>query len=113
MYNTGSLKEPILRELIEASESITATVTGQDRGFAIVIHVGTADKFLSTSRGAVRLFASLDTACAFVRDIGLERFQVDMSGYQPGRLRSPRPDRAEAMRLSRTKMQQQDLELRP
>ncbi len=103
----------MLRELIEASESITATVTGQDCGFAIVIHVGTSDKLLATSRGAVRLFASLDTACAFVKDVGLERFEVDMSGYQPGRLRSARPDRAEALRLSRTKMQQQDLELRP
>ena len=68
---------------------------------------------LATSRGAIRLFASLDTASIFVKELGIERFEVDMTDHQPGRLRSARPDRAEAMRLSRTKMQQQDLELHP
>lgn len=113
MDTLATIREPVLRELIEASESVSATVTGRDRGFAVVIHIGSSDKILATSRGAIRLFASLDTACPFVKDMGLERFEVDMSGYQPGRLRSARPDRAEALRLSRTKMQQQDLELRP
>lgn len=108
-----SIKEPVLRELIQASEAVSATVSGRERGFALLIHLGSSEKVLATSRGVVRLFASLDTACSFVKDLGLERFEVDMSGYQPGRLRSARPDRAEALRLSRTKMQQQDLELRP
>lgn len=78
-----------------------------------MVHLGSSDKTLATSRGAVRLFASLDTASAFVKDLGIERFEVDMTDHQPGRLRSARPDRAEALRLSRTKMQQQILELRP
>jgi hypothetical protein len=109
-----SIREPVLRELIEASEgSISATVAGRDRGFALVVHLGSSDKILATSRGAVRLFASLDTASSFVKELGIERFEVDMTDHQPGRLRSARPDRAEALRLSRTKMQQQDLELRP
>jgi hypothetical protein len=109
-----SIREPVLRALIEASrDSVSATVSGRDRGFALVLHIGNSDKTLATSKGAVRLFASLDTASAFVKDLGIERFQVDMTDHQPGRLRSARPDRAEAMRLSRTKMQQQHLELRP
>jgi hypothetical protein len=108
-----TIKEPVLRELIQASEAVSATVSGRERGFAIVVHLGNSDKLLATSRGVLRLFASLDTACSFVKDLGLERFEVDMSGYLPGRLRSARPDRAEALRHSRTKMQQQDLELRP
>jgi len=109
-----SIREPVLRELFEASDGIvSATVSGRDRGFALVVHLGSTDKILATSRGGVRLFASLDTASAFVRDLGIERFEVDMTDHQPGRLRSARPDRAEALRLSRTKMQQQNLELRP
>lgn len=108
------IREPVLRELIQASErGIAATVAGRERGFALVVHLGATDKVLSTSRGAVRLFASLDTASAFVKDLGIERFEVDMTDHQPGRLRSARPDRAEALRLARTKMQQQDLELHP
>ena len=109
-----SIREPVLRELIEASGgSISATVTGRDRGFALVVHLGSSDKILATSRGAIRLFASLDTASTFVKDLGIERFEVDMRDHQPGRLRSARPDRAAALRLSRTKMRQQSLELRP
>ena len=108
-----TIKEPVLRELIDAAESVSAVVSGRECGFGVVLHLGTSERTLATSRGEVRLFASLDTASSFMKDVGLERFQVDMSGYQPGRLRSARPDRAEAMRLSRTKMQQQDLELRP
>ena len=109
-----TIREPVLRELIDASErGISATVSGRDRGFALIVHLGSSDKILATSRGAVRLFASLDTASAFVKDLGIGRFEVDMTDHQPGRLRSARPDRAEALRLSRTKMQQQNLELHP
>jgi hypothetical protein len=77
----------------------------------IIVRLGNRNKTLTliTSRGKVRLFASLDTAAALMKDIGLSRFQVDMAGHQPGRLRSPRPDRAEALRLTRTRMQQQPL----
>ena len=113
MDELQTIKEPVLRELIQASEAVSAIVSGRERGFAVLVHLGTSNKLLATSKGVVRLFASLDTACSFVKDLGLERFEVDMSGYQPGRLRSARPDRAEALKLSRTKMQQQDLELRP
>jgi hypothetical protein len=113
MDELQTIKEPVLRELIQASEAVSATVSGRERGFAVIVHLGSSDKLLATSRGVIRLFASLDTACSYVKDLGLERFEVDMSGYLPGRLRSARPDRAEALRLSRTKMQQQDLELRP
>lgn len=75
-----------------------------------MVQVGDLTKALATSKGSIRLFASLDTAGAFVRDLGLPRFDVDMTGHQPGRLRKPRPDRAEALRHTRTKMQQQPLE---
>lgn len=113
MADSTTIKEPVLRELISASESVNAIVSGRERGFAIVLQFGSSKKQLATSRGEIRLFASLDTACSFVKDLGIERFEVDMTDYQPGRLRSARPDRAEAMRRSRTKMQQQNLELQP
>lgn len=67
------------------------------------------DRTLLTSRDKIRLFASLDTAAAYLRNVGLERFEVDTSKYVPGRLRKPRPDRAEALRRTRTSMRQQPL----
>jgi hypothetical protein len=112
MEGVPMVKEQVLRELIEASlTTISATVAGQERGFALIMRLGNSDKTLATTRGAIRLFASLDTASAFVRDLGIERFEVDMTNHHPGRLRCARPDRAQALRLTRTRMQQQTLEL--
>ena len=105
-----TIKEPVLRELVQASPSLAAIVTGQDRGFALSIRLGSTERVLSTTRGGVRMFASLDTAAAFVSDLGILHFEVDMSGHEPGRLRKARPDRAEALRRTRTKPQQQPIE---
>jgi hypothetical protein len=107
----ATIKEPVLRELVQASAVTRATATGQDTGFSVIVRCG--EKTLATTRGSVRLFASLDTAGAFFRDVGLPQFEVDMSGHEPGRLRKARPDRAEALRHTRTKMQQQAIEFLP
>src|SRR5581483_6219719 len=104
----ATIKEPMLRELIQTSLAIGATVTGQEKGFSVVVKIGNnGTKLLATSRGEVRLFASLDTAGQFIKNVGLSKFEVDMNGYEKGRLRKPRPDRAEAMRLTKTKIRQQ------
>jgi len=110
METFTTIKEPVFRELVQASAVAGATVTGQEKGFAVMVRFGTGEKILATTRGAVRLFASLDTAGAFIRDVGLPRFDVDMSRHEPGRLRKARPDRAEALRRTRTKLQQQPFE---
>ena len=107
----STISEPVVRELIQASSLLKARVIGQARGFAVVFKIGTGtEKILARQRGGARMFASLDTAGAFIRDLGLPGFEVDMTGHEPGRLRKPRPDRAEALRGTRTKMSQQDLE---
>ena len=108
-----SIREPVLRELVVASLVTKATITGQEKGFSVIVRLGDAEKPLATSRGTIRLFASLDTAAAFLRDVGIARFEVDMTRHQPGRLRKPRPDRAEALRHTRTRIQQQPLSFQP
>jgi hypothetical protein len=110
MSEPAIIREPLVRELVEVGSLVRATIAGREKGFALVFHLGNADKTLVTSRGMVRLFASLDTAAGFVRDLGLPQFQVDMTSHQPGRLRSARPDRAEALKQTRTRMHQSPLE---
>jgi hypothetical protein len=110
MNDAITIKELVLREFIQAGGQIRARITGQQRGFNLVFQLGNTEKTLATARGTIRLFASLDTAGAFVRDLGIPRFEVDMASHQPGRLRSPRPDRAEALRHTRTRLHQQRLE---
>jgi hypothetical protein len=103
------IREPVLKEVVQASGAVGASVVGKGNGFAVMIKLGTNEKTLVTSRGQVRLFASLDTAGAFMRNVGISRFEVDMNLYEPGRLRGARPDRSAALKLTRTKMQQQPL----
>jgi hypothetical protein len=107
--SSTSIREQVLRELVQAAAQVSATVMGQEKGFAVIVRLGNIEKTLATSRNSVRLFASLDTAGTFIRDLGIPQFEVDMTKHQPGRLRKPRPDRAEALRLTRTKMRQQPL----
>lgn len=109
-----TIKEPVVREFIHSGGEVRAKVTGQQRGFSVVFQIGTSctEKSLVTTRGTVRLFAALDTAGAFVRDLGIACFEVDMTGHQPGRLRRARPDRAEALKHTRTRLHQQSLEFK-
>jgi len=74
-----------------------------------MVRYGSVEKNLVTSRGEVRLFANLNTAVNFLRQQGLTRFQVDATNYEPGRLRKARPDRAAALRNTRTSPRQPEL----
>lgn len=105
------IKEPVLRELVQASAEISARIVGKETGFMVILRLASGEKTLAASRGNVRLFASLDTAASFLGDLGFLQFDIDISHYRRGRLRGPRPDRAEALKLTRTKMQQQSLGL--
>lgn len=106
-----TIREPLLRELVQASAVDQTVVKGDGSGFAVVATIGGQQKVLETARGDKRLFASLDTAAGYLRDLGMPKFEVDMNAYQQGRLRKARPDRAEALKRTRTRLKQQNLEL--
>ena len=109
-----ALTESTLRELCAAGAVRELVIVGmRSGGFAIRISYGAIDrqldKVLGISRGGIRRYASLDTAAAFVRDLGIERFGVDVADYEPGLVRPPRPDRAEALKKTRTTPKQGSL----
>lgn len=104
-----TIKEPALRELVADSVVRSAVIAGQHGGYVVRVSYGTAERTLATMRGGVRLFATLDTAGAFVRGLGIPRFEVDLTDYEPARLRKPRPDRAEALKKTRTRAVQANL----
>ncbi len=97
----GVIKEPALRELVDARAIEGACVAGQAGGYVITIQQGQYARTLVTTRGTPRLF-TLDNASKYLCGIGLPRFQVDASGFVPGRMRKPRPDRAEALKRTKT-----------
>jgi hypothetical protein len=95
------MKEQTLRELVKGGFVDSAVVVGQRGGYGVAIQRGSSKSFLATSKGEARLF-TLETAARFLRQMGITRFEVDASSYEPGRIRKARPDRAEALRKTRT-----------
>ena len=98
-----TIKERTLRELVEANSVRSACLVGQHGGFAVTVRYGIVEKTLSNARGETRVFASLNTATEFLRRMGIVKFEVDATDYEPGRLRKPRPDRAQALKNTRTR----------
>lgn len=97
----ATIKETTLRELVAADSVTSVCMVGQSGGYAVTVRCGSAERTLATTRGDVRLF-TLERASTLLRTLGLLRFKVDCTNYEPGRMRKPRPDRAEALRKTRT-----------
>lgn len=106
---TETIREPTLRELIETNSINWTCAVGGKGGFAVVVNFGISNRFLASTRGGVRLFSNLTTIATYLRKLGVSRFDVDTSNYEAGRLRPARPDRAEALRKTRTRLHQADL----
>jgi hypothetical protein len=109
----ASINEPTLRELAEAKSLSGAVAVGERGGFSVRVQYGMSDtqRLLATARGDTRMFSSLNTLARFLRKLGITRFEVDVSNHVAARLRAARPDRAEAMKRTRTKLRQGSLEL--
>jgi hypothetical protein len=105
----ATIREPTLRELIEANSIRSAYVVGQKGGFAVAFRYAMTERFLASTRGGIRIFSNLTTVATYLRKLGVSRFDVDTANYEPGRLRPARPDRAEALKKTRTRLRQADL----
>ena len=108
MNHINTIKEPLLRKFINTHVISNVCVSGQEGGYVIIVRHGSYQRTLISSRGLFRLF-TLDNAAKYLHSIGFSRFEVDASGFVPGRIRSPRPDRAAALKGSRSKSQQHSL----
>jgi len=92
--------ESTLRDLAAAGVIGAVTVAAKAGGFEVVIKLGNATPVLGNAKGQPKLYASLDTIALQLLHVGIKTFVVDATGYKPGRVRGPRPDRAEAMKRS-------------
>ena len=107
-----TIKEPTLRELAEASSLSGAVAVGQRGGFTITVTYGMVEtqRLLATARGETRLFSNLNTLASYLQKMGITHFEVDTSEFEAARVRAARPDRAEALKRTRTKPRQVPLE---
>ena len=89
-----------LARLVEAGAVQGAHVIGQVGGWAILIKYGLLERALATTRSKkIRTFKKLETLVAYLKTIGINRFDVDAAQYDPATVQTyTRPDRTEAMR---------------
>lgn len=87
-----------LAELVEAGALRGAHVVGQPGGWSLRVKYGAAERSLAAQRSRqVRVFRRMETLVSYLKDVGIERFDVDAADYEADGGKS-RPDRAEAMR---------------
>jgi hypothetical protein len=104
-----TIQEVTLRELVSTNSVHSAHALGRTGGFALAVRCGAAERFLASARSNVRLFPNLTNLALYLRKIGITQFEVNAANYEPGRVRSPRPDRAEALKRTRTRQKQANL----
>lgn len=88
-----------LERLVEAGAVRGANVVGQAGGWGVVIQYGMTERVLAAKRGAVRIFRKFETLAGYLRGIGIVRYQVDATQYDPAaQTERRRDDAAERMK---------------
>ena len=90
-----------LARLVEAGAVRGPTVVGQPGGWGVVIQYGMTERALAAKRGAVRIWKHFETLVGYLKEMGLDRYQVDAVNYAPALPKestASRPDAAERMK---------------
>jgi hypothetical protein len=96
---TETIDQKTLFQLVAAGAVRGAHVVGHGSGWTIAARYGLTERFLSAKRGDVRVFRKLETLVSFLRDMGINRFEVDAGGFDPDSVERPtRPDRSAALK---------------
>lgn len=96
----NTIDQPTLVRLVEAGAVRGASIIGQPGGWGVVIQYGTTERKLAARRGAVRNFARFETLVSYLKKIGIAKYQVDATQYDPTTVKEERfrEDAAERMR---------------
>lgn len=90
-----------LARLVEAGAVRGATVVGQPGGWGVVVQYGMTERALAAKRGAVRIWKRFETLVAYLKEMGLAKYQVDAVNYTPEALKestAKRPDAADRLK---------------
>ena len=88
-----------LSHLVEAGAVRGANIVGQPGGWGVVIQYGMTERALAAKRGAVRIFRKFETLVGYLKDIGVTKYNVDASHYDPIMLKAERSRTAASERL--------------
>src|SRR5450756_2536204 len=97
---TETIDHTTLSKLADAGVVRSAHVIGQEGGWGILVKYGMTERALAAQRThQVRIFSKLETLVAYLKGVGIPRFDVDAVNYDVGAAGPrKRPDRAAAMK---------------
>jgi hypothetical protein len=72
-----------LSRLVEANAVNGANIIGQPGGWGVVIKYGMTERALAAKRGTVRIFRKFETLVGYLKGIGVAKYQVDATGFDP------------------------------
>ncbi|MDX8379673.1 MAG: hypothetical protein R8K48_06465 [Gallionella sp.] len=81
--NNNTIDQNTLARLIEAGAVRGASIIGQPGGWGVVIQYGMTERVLAAKRGAVRNFARFETLVGYLKKMGIAKYQVDATQYDP------------------------------
>jgi hypothetical protein len=79
-----------LSHLVEAGAVRGANVVGQPGGWGVVIQYGMTERALAAKRGSVRIFRKFETLVSYLKEIGVAKYQVDATAFDPVAFKSER-----------------------
>lgn len=89
-----------LTRLVEADAVSGANVIGQPGGWGIVIKYGMTERALAAKRGSIRIFRKFETLVSYLKAIGLVKYQVDATGFDPAVQNSTRRSEVASARMT-------------
>jgi hypothetical protein len=98
--NNDTIDQNTLMHLVEAGAVHGASIIGQPGGWGVVIQYGMTERALAAKRGSVRNFARFETLVGYLKKMGIAKYQVDATEYDPTTIKEERfrENAAERMR---------------
>lgn len=88
-----------LSRLVEANAVNGANIIGQPGGWGVVIKYGMTERALAAKRGSVRIFRKFETLVGYLKGIGVVKYQVDATGFDPVALKLTRSNEGAGVRM--------------
>lgn len=88
-----------LSRLVEANAVNGANIIGQPGGWGVVIKYGMTERALAARRGTVRVFRKFETLVGYLKEIGVVKYQVDATGFDPVALKLTRSNEGAGARM--------------
>lgn len=97
--NKYAINHNALTHLIEAGAVSSATAKADGDIWSLVIHAGDFEKtVMAKNSGKARVWRKLDTLAKYLQEAGLDKFEIDLSEYDPTQKSLRRPDSASTLK---------------